>query len=230
MTEPDYFAVNRRLIRSEQWTSEPFTRSQAWIDLIGLARWEDGFARLRGVRVDVKRGQLCWSIKELAKRWKWSQGKVSRYLCELETDSQIESQKTNVTTVITITNYDRYQPNGEQIGSQTESKQERKRGANGEQIATQTGTKEEGKEQVEVKEGRKREKKFAPPTVADVLSYVETRETKIDAEQFVDHYTANGWKQSNGNPIKDWKAAVRTWEKNSFRQNQPKQYRRKGVF
>ena len=42
MTEPDYFAVNRRLIRSEMWTSEPFTRGQAWVDLIGLARWDDG--------------------------------------------------------------------------------------------------------------------------------------------------------------------------------------------
>lgn len=39
---------------------------------------------------------------------------------------------------------------------------------------------------------------------------------KIDPEQFFDHYTANGWKQSNGNSIRDWCAAVRTWERNAF--------------
>jgi len=50
------------------------------------------------------------------------------------------------------------------------------------------------------------------PSVADVAAYVETREIKINPQKFVDYYTANGWKVGR-NSMKDWKAAVRTWEK-----------------
>ena len=53
------------------------------------------------------------------------------------------------------------------------------------------------------------------PTVEEVRTYCEERKNNIDAESFVDFYTANGWVQGKGKPIKDWKAAVRTWERNN---------------
>ncbi len=53
--------------------------------------------------------------------------------------------------------------------------------------------------------------RFAPPSVEDVRAYCEGSGYSIDAEQFVDFYAANGWVQNRGKPIKDWKAAVRTW-------------------
>lgn len=60
--------------------------------------------------------------------------------------------------------------------------------------------------------------KFTPPTIEQVKLYCEERKNGIDAERFVDYYTANGWIQGKGKPIKDWKACVRTWERNSPRQ------------
>lgn len=60
------------------------------------------------------------------------------------------------------------------------------------------------------KEGTKR---FKPPTVEEVRAYCQERKNGIDPETFVDHYTANGWKVGGKSPMKDWKAAVRTWEK-----------------
>lgn len=48
---------------------------------------------------------------------------------------------------------------------------------------------------------------FMPPTVEEVYLYCEQRHNGIDAQRFVDYYTAKGWKN-----ITDWKAQVRVWE------------------
>lgn len=60
-------------------------------------------------------------------------------------------------------------------------------------------------------------KRFIPPTVEEVAQYCKERANGIDAQKFVDYYTANGWVQGRqGKPVKDWKACVRTWEKNNY--------------
>lgn len=56
-------------------------------------------------------------------------------------------------------------------------------------------------------------KRFSPPAVEEVRAYCIERRNNIDAERFVDYYTANGW-QVGKNKMRDWKAAVRTWERN----------------
>lgn len=58
-------------------------------------------------------------------------------------------------------------------------------------------------------------KNFKKPTVEEVRAYCEERNNGIDPQQWIDHYTANGWKVGK-NPMKDWKAAVRTWERNGI--------------
>lgn len=55
-------------------------------------------------------------------------------------------------------------------------------------------------------------KKFIPPTVEEVKEYCIERNNNVDAERFIDYYTSNGWKVGK-NSMKDWKAAVRTWER-----------------
>ena len=57
-------------------------------------------------------------------------------------------------------------------------------------------------------------KKFIKPTLEEVRQYCFERKNKIDAEKFIDYYNSNGWKVGR-NPMKDWKAAVRTWESNA---------------
>lgn len=67
---------------------------------------------------------------------------------------------------------------------------------------------------VEPKKGKS--KIFRVPTVEEVKAYCEERQNGIDAEYFVDYYTVRDWKLSNGKKMVDWKACVRTWEKNNY--------------
>ena len=55
-------------------------------------------------------------------------------------------------------------------------------------------------------------RRFTPPTVEDVRAYCKERGNAVDPERFVDFYASKGWRVGN-QPMKDWKAAVRTWEK-----------------
>lgn len=58
-------------------------------------------------------------------------------------------------------------------------------------------------------------KRFVPPTIEQVKEYCAERKNSVDAERFVSYYDSNGWKVGK-NPMKDWKAAVRTWERSGF--------------
>ena len=57
---------------------------------------------------------------------------------------------------------------------------------------------------------------FEPPTVEEVKEYCIERNNNIDAEYFVDFQEARGWVLSNGKKMKDWKATIRTWERNNY--------------
>ncbi len=54
--------------------------------------------------------------------------------------------------------------------------------------------------------------RFIPPTVEEVTAYCQERQNGIDPQRFVDYYTANGWILGK-TAIKDWKACIRTWER-----------------
>lgn len=59
-----------------------------------------------------------------------------------------------------------------------------------------------------------KQRKFIPPSLEDVSGYCAERGNGIDAQKFIDHYSANGWMRGK-TKIKDWKACVRTWEQRS---------------
>lgn len=61
--------------------------------------------------------------------------------------------------------------------------------------------------------------RFVPPSVDEVRAYCQERNNLVDPEKFVDYYTARGWKIGK-NAMKDWRAAVRTWERNNYSTNQ----------
>lgn len=130
-----WIKLHRSSFNNRLYFSEPFTRWQAWCDLLLLANHKSGMFRVRGIKVEVLRGQTGFSSVELADRWRWSRGKVNRFLDELKDEQQIVQQKSNVTTLISIVNYDKYQAdsaaNSTQVGTHVST-------LNGQEMVQQT--------------------------------------------------------------------------------------------
>jgi hypothetical protein len=102
--------INRSLTDSGFWLSEPFTKSQAWVDLFVNANHKDGTIWLVGTEIKVKRGQIAWSEVTMSKRWKWSRNKVRRFLKWLSDDGKtIQQTIQQRTTILTLVNYEKWQ-------------------------------------------------------------------------------------------------------------------------
>ena len=90
-------------------------------------------------------------------------------------------------------------------------------------IKTKTKTKSESVLLCDQSPQPKRQR-FVPPTLDEVKNYCLERKNNVSPERFVDYYTANGW-QVGKNKMKDWKAAVRTWENNHYDCNRTQKQR-----
>lgn len=101
------------------WTCEPFSRGQAWIDLLLMANHKEAKIMINSSLEVVERGQRITSIRKLSDRWKWSTKKVTHFLDQLVKDNMIRYKSDSSKTVITILNYDKYQ--GKETPSNVES-------------------------------------------------------------------------------------------------------------
>ena len=133
-----FIKIYRKLSDNPLWNKKPFSDGQAWVDLLMVANHKKGMIDKRGQRVIIERGQVGYSVKGLAGRWGWSRGKVERFLKYLESEHQIEQQKSNVTTLITLTNYETY--------NETDTKTGSRRAADEQQTDTNKNEKNEKKE------------------------------------------------------------------------------------
>lgn len=104
-----FFKIDKSLLEHTIWTCEPFSKGQAFVDMIGRANFRDE-EKIIGNKVSViKRGQFPTSEQKLAQRWQWSRNKVRAYLKLLENMEMITTEGTTVGTIITIENYSKYQ-------------------------------------------------------------------------------------------------------------------------
>ncbi len=134
-----WIKVFRNIENSWLWEEKPFSRGQAWIDLLLLAKFRDeSFFNRRGNRVDGKRGHVYKSISSLADRWGWSRKKVDHFFDQLVADNMIKVNKKRASeeTSIFIVNYSKYQIIG--TGKRTSE----------EQVGNKSGTSEEQVEHI----------------------------------------------------------------------------------
>lgn len=182
-----WIRLHRKITENPLYFSEPFNRSMAWIDLLLLANHSENYFFKRGIRVDIKVGQIGYDLDSLAKRWKWSRGKVERFILMLENDNQVIRQKTNVTTLISIVNYKEYQ---------TDDKPNRKPSSKA------NGNKQECKELKE---------EIYIPEFSEFLTYALQKEpliNQVDLKLKYESWVVNEWRDGNGNKISNWKSKL----------------------
>lgn len=106
-----YIELYRAITDHWIWTNdEPFDKRSAWVDLLLMANHKDNNVFMNGSVIEVKRGQRITSTTLLAERWKWSRGKVRKYLSLLESQNMIKTTaEPRQYTLITIVNYSNWQ-------------------------------------------------------------------------------------------------------------------------
>lgn len=109
MSEQGYIYLDRKIRDHWIWDLEPYSKGQAWVDLILSANHKDNKFPFNGKPMLVKRGSFVTSIRKLASKWGWSKNKVVAFLDVLEEDGMIQRNSSYRRTLITIKNYCIYQ-------------------------------------------------------------------------------------------------------------------------
>lgn len=112
MAKSGYIKIDRGILKHWLWEDKPFSKGQAWIDLLLLAVWKESKELYRGELVERTPGEIFCSIEWLADKWGWNRKTVMRFLDVLERDNMITQTRTKKGTTITIVNWTVYQTQG----------------------------------------------------------------------------------------------------------------------
>ena len=103
------FNVSRSIWQHPEFKPEQFSEREAFLWLVSEASWKDRTARAGRVVVDLKRGQLCASIRFMADAWQWSKSRVDRFLKRLENRDMLVLESGTGQITITLCNYETFQ-------------------------------------------------------------------------------------------------------------------------
>lgn len=220
-----FILESKKIIESDIWKKPPLY-FKVWHYLLLNAMFKD--------KGNLKRGQLFTNYNEIREACSYHVGyrKITPSKQDIhrifdwlrsshEDDTSVTTKEPMIRTtkvthgmIVTIVNYGIYQ-DFKSYESNSESDSERT--TNGLRKGREVSNikKEENKGKKEIDNIGRKSPKFKKPTVDQVREYCQERGNDINPESFIDFYEARGWKLSKGVAMKDWKAAVRTWERNS---------------
>lgn len=202
-----WIKLHRKLLHSDMYKALNAVQRDVMLQLLLKANHDHRKWEWKGKVFQCQPGEFITSIDSIKNACSpgTSAKNVRTALAKLEMWEFLANESASTGRKITIVNWGRYQGDDEGTGKPNGRKTAGKRQTTGRQLATNKNNKE-------LKEGI-RGKKFTPPTYEDVNEYCLKRKNKIDHERFVDFYASKNWMVGK-NKMKDWKAAVRTWEKN----------------
>ena len=118
-----WISLHRQLQNNWVWKEKPFSKGQAWVDILLECNHAENKILIKGKLLTVERGESLNSLKTWAKKWGWTIGKVRRFFELLQKDSMIELKNESISTRLTVCNYDNYQ--NEQHAHETQTKRTR---------------------------------------------------------------------------------------------------------
>jgi len=186
-----WIKIHRKFL---EW--EWFNKSEAvhlFMYMLLKANHKDG--KWQGI--EVKRGQFISSLGNISNATGISIQTIRTILKKLEKTNEIEVKSTSQFTIVTISKYDCYQEQNDDTNKPLTNNQQ----ATNKQLTT---NKNEKKERM----------LFIVPSLQEVSAYCQERNNNVDSQKFFDFYESKGWMVGK-NKMKDWKAAVRTWEDKS---------------
>lgn len=189
-----WIKLHRSMVEWE-WYTDPNT-SRLFMHLLLTANHSDG--KWRGQ--EVKAGSTITGRVKLSSELGMSEQAIRTSLNKLKSTSEITIKPSNKYSIISITNWDLYQATNQQDNQQATNKQP----TTNQQLTTNKNDNNE----------KNVRKIFTPPKFEEVKAYCDERKNNVDPEGFIDHYETNGWMRGK-TKVKDWKACIRTWEKNS---------------
>lgn len=208
-----WICLSRKILDCYLWDDKPFSKGQAWIDLLLMASHEKKRFLLGNDVVEIDRGSFITSELKLMNRWGWSKSKVRSFLCLLESDKMIDRKTDSKKTTITIVNYGKYQD------LQTTERPQKDHGQTAKKPQKDTINNENN----ENKKNKEKEnnKKKDPPTLEEIRAYCKERNSCVDADKFFEYFDTGGWVDSKGNKVKNWKQKIITWEKYGGNRSSP---------
>ena len=186
------FMLSDRIAYTDEMLSVIFRRPVNTVRL-ALSTFEQfGMIEIVNNTITIPNWEKHQALELLEKNREKNRKKVAAF----RERQRLLAQNDDVTTNVTVT--------GEvTLPNVTRTERERERDIEGDNII------------IADKPQKKSPKRFTPPSVDEVRAYCQERQNNVDPERFVDYYNSNGWKVGR-NAMKDWKAAVRTWEKNGL--------------
>ena len=206
-----WISLHRRIRSHWIWENPEYLK--AWICILLEVNHEKNKVLIEKELIECDTGQSLHSLKSWAKLFgkKWTIHKVRTFFILLENDSMIVREGLRKTSRVTVCNYDSYQKTGQANGRQTAGRRQ----ADGKLTATNNNDNNynndnKKKEEEEEEKSQKSQKRFCPPTIEEIDSYVKAKGYKVNAERFFYFYESKGWKVGK-NKMKSWKASVATW-------------------
>ena len=203
------------------WYSDCVVKD-VFIHILMVARYTPG----QYMGYDMKAGQAVIGRKKMATELGFSEQQIRTALKKLESTGEITLKSTNKFTIATVENWEFYQCNDEGSNQQSTNNQPtiNQQITNEQPTDNQRITTSKERKNIYIYNSesetkkQKPDRKIIPPTLDMVTSYCSERNNGISPQYFIDYYTARDWCIGK-TKMKDWQAAVRTWENNSKERN-----------